>query len=370
MPCRKIKIDQISFLIKKHIKTFVQNIIYSDKLTYYPEEQRKSRVEVLIDNFIWLLRFHHTNEYYYILGFDRKNYKKYKQKYINGRKCRKIIERKKVQFSNNSKMYDIVIHDKFIAAQYMESLGFPVPSTIAIIFNNKILLPISNEEYPLDFIMTGGKLLFENCVCKPIEDWGGRGIFRMRINNGNINIDNKEIEINDLKDLFSNSKYIIQEHIVQHEKMSRLNQHSVNTIRLVTCFDNHIIQTFSAGVRIGLEGKITDNWHAGGILVRLNVETGLLDKYGFTHPEHGGKKYERHPETGVKFDGYEIPYCQKAIELATKLHKYFYNTHSIGWDIAITKEGPIIVEANQGWDPYVHIVLEDNFVDKFHKSFK
>jgi len=370
LSCRMVKSVQIFYLIKKHISIFIKNIIYSDKLTYYPEEERKNRISIFIDNFIWILHFHHANEFYYILGFDRKNYTQYRQKYINGRQCRKIIERKKMQVSNNSKIYDIVIHDKFIAAQYMESLGFPVPSTIAVVYNNKIILPKSDEEFPLNFIITEKKSLFEDCICKPIADWAGRGIFRMQANDGNIIINNRNVTKNKFKDLFSNSKYIIQEKIIQHEKMSKLNPNSINTIRLVTCFDNQTVQPFSAGVRIGMEGNITDNWHTGGILVRLNIESGLLDKYGFTHPEHSGKKYERHPETGVKFDSYEIPYCHKAIDLATNLHKYFYNTHSIGWDIAITKEGPVFIEANQGWDPYIHLVLEDNFLDKFYTYFK
>lgn len=369
MSIKKIKINDIFFYMKKHITIFIKNIIYSEKLTYYPESPRKSKINIFFDNFIWLLRFHYANGNYYILGFDRKNNSHYKQKYISGRKCSKFIERKENQISKDSKNYIIVTHDKFVASQYMESLGFPIPRTIAIINNNRILLPKSGEEFPLEYLVTEKKALFKDCICKPVADCAGRGVFHMEIKEDDISLNHKKIEQDKLHDLFSGSKYILQERVIQHEEMSKLNPHSVNTIRLVTCIGKQKIQPFSAGVRIGIKGNITDNWHTGGILIRLNMETGCLDRYGFTLPEHKGRKYEKHPETNVKFDGYKIPYCHQAIEMATKLHKYFYCAHSIGWDIAITKEGPVIIEANQGWDPYVHLVLEDNFMDKFLKYF-
>lgn len=370
MSYKKIKINNIFFFMKKHINIFIKNIIYSEKLTCYSEEQRKSKIKIFFDNLIWLLRFHQANEYYYILGFDRKNYKQYKQKYINGRKCLKLIACKNNQINKNAKAYDVIVHDKFIASQYMDSLGFPVPKTLALVNNNTILFPQSGEELPLGYLLTEKEALFKDCICKPITDWAGRGIFHMEISNGNIIINNKKIEQNKFYDLFSSSKYLIQERVIQHESMSNLNPHAVNTIRLVTCLDNETVTPFSAGVRIGVKGNLTDNWHMGGIIIRLNMGTGCLNGYGFTLPEYGGKKYAKHPETGVKFDGFEIPYCHQAIELATKLHKYFYCTHSIGWDLAITKEGPVFIEANQDWDPYVHLVLEDNFMDKFLKYFK
>jgi hypothetical protein len=361
--------NQLLFLMKKHANIFIRNIITSDKLTCFPEEQRKNKFQIFVDNLIWLLCFHQANELYYILGFDRKNETQYKQKFISGRKCLKFIAGKKYRFNKDAKDYDIIIHDKFIAAQYMKSLGFPVPKTIALIDKNLILFPESGDLWPLTAGVTKRKILFRDCICKPTTDYAGRGIFHMEIQDGTIRVDDKIIQKNNFGDLFSKPPYLVQEKIIQHEKMAKLNPHSVNTIRLVTCFDDATIKPFSAVVRIGIEGRMTDNWSRGGIIVRLNLDTGCLDQYGFTRPEHKGRKYDHHPETGVLFEGYEIPYCHQALELATKLHRYYYCTHSIGWDIAITEQGPVFIEANQGWGPYVHLVTEDHFMDKFIKYF-
>ena len=57
-----------------------------------------------------------------------------------------------------------------------------------------------------------------------------------------------------------------------------------------------------------------------------------------------------HPDTGIVFDGYELPYIGEAIDLAKAFHSHFKNIHSIGWDIAITENGPCFIEGNDNWE--------------------
>lgn len=65
------------------------------------------------------------------------------------------------------------------------------------------------------------------------------------------------------------------------------------------------------------------------------------------------------------FSGFEIPYFQDAVQLATQLHSYLYGVHSIGWDIAITKAEPIIIEGNDEWDGAVPMTVEKHFKQRF-----
>ena len=111
----------------------------------YPEAPRKKRIRIVADQLIWLARFHHAHEYYYLLGFDRMNEELYRQKNISGRACVKMITRKELQFHEHMKDYEIATHDKFVAAQYMLSLGFPVPRTLAVVRNQQVLFPASRR---------------------------------------------------------------------------------------------------------------------------------------------------------------------------------------------------------------------------------
>jgi hypothetical protein len=361
--------NSLILLFKKHVRILISNVLDSEKLTYYPEAQRKGVFRILLDNLLWFFRFGHANEYYYILGFDRIDHRQYEQKFINGRTCKKWLRRRKLQLHPDADSYDVLVHDKFVASRYLQANGFPTPKTIALACRNTLLFPESGEEHSLEEALDQKKSLFSDCICKPVTGYCGIGIFRLCVREDGLYIDERKTDLSGLRERLSDSLYLIEERIIQHERMAILNPDSVNTIRLVTCIHQGHATPFSAGVRIGVAGKVTDNWHTGGILIRLNMEKGCLEGYGYTLPEFSGNKFDRHPATGVAFDGYEIPYAREAVQLAIQLHQYFYFTHAIGWDIALTANGPVFIEANQGWDPYVHLVLEDRFKEKFHKFF-
>ena len=72
----------------------------------------------------------------------------------------------------------------------------------------------------------------------------------------------------------------------------------------------------------------------------------------------------------MPFLDFEIPCFHEAIQLVTNLHGYFYGVHSIGWDVAITDSGPIVVEGNDDWDGAVPMALETNFTQRFLQMYK
>lgn len=86
-------------------------------------------------------------------------------------------------------------------------------------------------------------------------------------------------------------------------------------------------------------------------------------------PGYGGIVRE-HPQTHVRFSGFEIPYFHDAVKFATRLHSYLYGVHSIGWDIAITEAGPVIIEGNDDWDGAVPMALEKNFKQRFLEMYQ
>jgi hypothetical protein len=177
---------------------------------------------------------------------------------------------------------------------------------------------------------------------KPIISYGGMGA--VIIDRDIISGFRKKIEI--IYNRINESCYILQESIDQHPELSGLNPSSVNTIRLAT-FNKLGAQPeiISGFLRVGRAGNIVDNVMAGGLFIGFDLDTGKLNDYGFTELEHGGLIYSHHPDTGVEFRNFIIPYFQEVKRIALKAAALI-SSNLVGWDIAITSNGPLLIEAN------------------------
>lgn len=178
----------------------------------------------------------------------------------------------------------------------------------------------------------------KSCVfAKQTETFGGQGITREPVS--------ETTDYNGLfKKLVENKQFLIEDAIVQHAKMNELYSGSVNTLRMVTLVNNENEPHFMyALVRMGQKGAKVDNISSGGMYAPVNKEGvithgAFCDKEGFCH--------DIHPTSGTKFVGFEIPYFKEAVELVKKAAMVVPGMRYIGWDVAITENGPVLVEGN------------------------
>lgn len=145
------------------------------------------------------------------------------------------------------------------------------------------------------------------------------------------------------KSLLPQGKLILEELIVQNEKMAVFNSSSVNTVRFFSYNTRHGIKSPFGFLRTGRPGAVVDNAGAGGVFAALDMERGVVIAQGCD--EMGGL-YDKHPNSGVPYIGFEIPEWDKAVALCYEAASLFKTVKSIGWDIAYTDKGWIIVEAN------------------------
>jgi hypothetical protein len=77
-----------------------------------------------------------------------------------------------------------------------------------------------------------------------------------------------------------------------------------------------------------------------------------------------------HPDSGVPLEGYRIPYFREAVQVVTRMHERLHGIHSIGWDVGISPEGPIIIEGNDDWEGGIPMVLEPDFRRRFLQMYR
>lgn len=144
----------------------------------------------------------------------------------------------------------------------------------------------------------------------------------------------------------SGIRYVVEEKIVQSDEMGSWNQSSCNTLRL-PCFLNeqgfHILQPF---FRTGRKGDIVDNAGAGGLFILVDEKSGKLCSEAI---DKSMNRYTHHPDSGLKYEGWQIPKWDELLDLAESIFRECLSEHSyVGFDFALTDKGWVLVEGNWG----------------------
>ena len=138
---------------------------------------------------------------------------------------------------------------------------------------------------------------------------------------------------------------VVLEHVLpQHEDMARLHPSSVNTMRILTDLVDGQVHIAYITVKMGRGSGVCDNSGQGGILCRVDPQSGKIispatDDYF--------NVYEKHPDTGIVLQGYQLPMVDRAVAMAKEAALVFPQVGHVGWDMAITPTGPAIIEGNE-----------------------
>lgn len=172
---------------------------------------------------------------------------------------------------------------------------------------------------------------------KATRSFGGKGVVF-------VDASNADIYSQVLEDTKSwKEDIVIQCPLRQHALLSALNDSSVNTIRILSMLSHDGVKIYSSILRMGVAGAKVDNASSGGVTCGI-TEEGKLKRIGY---KPTGEAFEKHPTSGVIFEGYEIPGFEKAKQLVRKAHPMIPHFRLVSWDIAIDEDGnAIMVEAN------------------------
>ena len=135
---------------------------------------------------------------------------------------------------------------------------------------------------------------------------------------------------------------IIEEMVVQHDSLMKLNPSSVNTIRVATLLGEKKQGIVYAFIRIG-NGKEVDNVDCGGMAARVDLTSGKLLTVG---ADKSGNTFKTHPGTNTDIIGFTIPFWEDIKSMCLEASKIVPSMRFIAWDVAVTNKGPLLIEGN------------------------
>jgi hypothetical protein len=148
---------------------------------------------------------------------------------------------------------------------------------------------------------------------------------------------------------------LLQPRLVNHTTIARLSPRALSTIRVMTTAVTGRAPAFLVGVlRMGTGDATADNFAQGGIAAPVDAETGELGDARGLDVNDLPCGHRHHPDTGEPIAGTRLPFWRESIDLALRAHALLGDLPVVGWDIAITPNGPVLVEGN--WNPCIKLL--------------
>ena len=171
-------------------------------------------------------------------------------------------------------------------------------------------------------------------IVKPLDGEGGKGVEKITYD--------KNLDISKLyQSLQAKKQCLIEEVIQQDERINKLYAGSVNTLRLFTFFDGKEAHIINQVFKIG-NGGVTDNFSSGSMYTFVDEEGKII----VPAIDQNDQVFKKHPITNETILGYQVPEFKEACDLVCQAAKKIPEIQYIGWDVAISKEGPAIIEGN------------------------
>lgn len=282
------------------------------------ESQKKANRNKLVHyiDFLSSVAIHGaTLEDFVLYEFYNKNNKERKT-YVTGKKLHDFFDR-----VNNKNKTDLFFDKNNFAKHFSKYLG---RDTFELDLDGKNIEDARKWLGSMDIVFA-----------KPSKGAEGKGVTRLIVNDVDETI----------QYCIDHKLDTIEEPIIQHPDMNNLYPDAINTVRLITFIKNNEVKILGATLRIG-NGGYVDNAGSGGIFSSIDINTGKLDSVAF---DKSGEKLEKHPITNTVIKGFQIPMWSQVIEICKKAALEITDVRTVGWDVALTEERPILIEGNDRW---------------------
>lgn len=150
--------------------------------------------------------------------------------------------------------------------------------------------------------------------------------------------------------------WIVQPLVRNHRELLRIMSPSaLGTVRAVTCFTAGEPQLLYAVLRMPVGDNRVDNFAhgaSGNLTASIDLGSGTVSTARGSRDKRWPTMMdvECHPDTRQRISGFRLPFWPDTERLIIQAHRSLPRLKTLGWDVAVTDEGPVLVEANATYD--------------------
>lgn len=240
-----------------------------------------------------------------------------------------------------------ILENKESAWKTLQGQGIPMPRRWGTLIAEKgrlLVRQAGGKSCPLQELMNQVPTLF----AKPADGMKGQGCQKLKKDGEcGVLVNGERFSWEQLAARLDRP-LLLEDDVVQHPGNEELHPGSLNTLRLVTMrMPGGSCRVVCGMQRMGVGAMHLDNLSSGGLAVGVRP-SGHLKEWAYSaDPCH--EPYLAHPDSGIVFAGRAIPFYREAEEMVCRAHALFSRIHSVGWDVALTPTGPLLIESNCSW---------------------
>ncbi len=266
------------------------------------------------------------------------------------------VERRAIEYRMNPVEPSCQIRNKAWATARLTEAGIPVGEVLALLSVHPQVVP-TDPAYPfLDSTDAVRSFLAaapsDGLVIKPDDGEMGRSVhvFREAGPAQLVGFDGTEWSVPRFLELLgSESLWKVERRVHQHPALATVAGETLGTMRLLTY--RMLDGTIHLGpaiwkVPIGLSGLDHFSHGAGQLAAQIDPATGRV---GPARRWFGLGHVDDHPLTGQRITDTVIPHWSAVQDVARRSAECFPDLASLSYDIGVTSDGPVVIEASACW---------------------
>jgi hypothetical protein len=151
---------------------------------------------------------------------------------------------------------------------------------------------------------------------------------------------------------------LVQEKLLNHPEVDPATNGALAVARILTARRRdgsiellHAVAFLPHGDQVATQG-----W--GSLTASIDPANGRLGDGFKLWPVR--RRFERHPDTDAPIGGRTLPGWARALSCVDAAHAAIDGFVFLGWDVAFTPGGPVLLEANEGWTCFPHQAISES----------
>jgi len=263
----------------------------------------------------------------------------------------------------NRAEHRVVVDDKLLFQRHCLKAGIPTPDVLAVLSAER---KHEADQTVLESYTELARRFAQGVRCdlilKPRNDSLGTGVRFVSLRSGRaFDLDDQPIDVKTFsRDLWADmqrDQYLVQPFVRPHAVIAALGSgRALGTLRILTYLDHGDIRILYALMRIPTAGNVHDNFGSGAngnLIAAIDPLTGELT-CAWGRPKLSSSRlldtFPCNPDTGAQIAGVRLPMWETVHDLLLRAAIAFSDLPCLGWDLAVTPDEILIIEANANPD--------------------